>query len=105
MPMRKNAVATVLTCIALMTTTPAMKPDSDAGATFRALADRYFSDVTFRFGPSGATLFGFHQFDTKLEDYSRAGVEAEVAALRDFEKKFDAFPASGLDESTQADLE
>ena len=77
---------------------------SDPGARFRALADHYFSDVVFHFGPTNATQLGFHQYDTKLEDYSRAGVEAEIAALRGYESKFDAFPADGLDQSTQGDL-
>lgn len=88
-----------------MTTTPAINPEAgDAGAKFRALADQYFSDVVFRFGPTGATGVGFHQYDAKLEDYSRAGYEAEAAALHEFEQKFDAFPEAGLDESTQGDL-
>ena len=60
--------------------------------------------MVFHFGPTGATLSGFHQYDTKLEDYSRAGVEAEIVALQGYEGKFDAFPADGLDESTQGDL-
>ncbi len=88
-----------------MTTTPAINPEAgDAGAKFRALADQYFSDVVFRFGPTGATGVGFHQYDAKLEDYSRAGYEAEAAALHEFEQKFDAFPEAGLDENTQGDL-
>ncbi len=82
-----------------------MNPEAgDAGAKFRALADQYFSDAVFRFGPTGATQVGFHQYDAKLEDYSRAGYEAEAAALHEFEQKFDAFPEAGLDESTQGDL-
>jgi uncharacterized protein (DUF885 family) len=100
-----KAVLLLFACIALMTTTPSMKPDSDPNASFRALADHYFSDVMFRFGPSNATLTGFHQYDSKLENYSRSEVEAEAAALKGYEKKFDAFPAAGLDESTQGDLE
>ncbi len=103
--MNRQSAAVLLTCAALMTTTPAMNPEaSDAGAKFRALADQYFSDVVFRFGPTGATGVGFHQYDAKLEDYSRAGYEAEAAALHEFEQKFDAFPEAGLDESTQGDL-
>ena len=47
---------------------------------------------------------GFHQYDAKLEDYSRAGVDAEIAALKEFEWKFDDFSETGLDESTKADL-
>jgi uncharacterized protein (DUF885 family) len=82
-----------------------MNPEAvDAGAKFRALADHYFSDVVFPFGPTGATALGFHQYDAKLEDYSRAGVDAEIAALKEYEWKFDDFPAAGLDESTLGDL-
>jgi uncharacterized protein (DUF885 family) len=103
--MKTKAPIVLLTCVGLMTTTPAMNPQAtDAGAKFRVLADQYFSDVMFRFGPTTATSLGFHQYDAKLEDYSRAGYEADAAALREFEQKFDAFPAAGLDESTQGDL-
>ncbi|MGA9981953.1 MAG: DUF885 domain-containing protein [Acidobacteriaceae bacterium] len=103
--MKKKSAAVLLTCFGLMTTTPAMNPEaSNAGSQFRALADHYFSDVVFHFGPTNATQIGFHQYDTKLEDYSRAGVESEIAALRGYEQKFDSFPAAGLDESTQGDL-
>src|SRR5580698_4164185 len=103
--MKTKSAAVLLTCFGMMTTTPAMNPEAaDPGAKFRALADHYFSDVVFHFGPSNATLLGFHQYDTKLEDYSRVGVEAEIAALRGYDGKFDAFPGDGLDESTQGDL-
>ena len=77
----------------------------DAAAHFRGLADEYFMQVTFKFGPTGGTLVGYHQFDNLLEDYSRAGVDQEVAALHRYRAKFDAVPAAQLDESTRADLE
>jgi len=103
--MMKRFPAVLLTCVGLMTSTPTMNPEAaDAGAKFRTLADRYFSDAVFHFGPTGATALGFHQYDTKLEDYSRAGVDAEIAALKEYEWRFDDFPAAGLDESTLGDL-
>ncbi|GGG99895.1 DUF885 domain-containing protein [Silvibacterium dinghuense] len=71
---------------------------------FRSLASQYFIDVTFHFSPTGGTSAGLHQYDSLLEDYSRAGVDEEVAALHTWEKKFDAVDASKLDESTQGDL-
>ena len=61
-------------------------------------------DVMFRFAPTSATLAGFHEYDPKLENDSRAGVDAEIAALKEFEWKFDDFREAGLDESTKADL-
>ncbi len=75
------------------------------GDQFRQLADAYFSQVVFKFGPTSGTLVGFHQYDSQLEDYSRAGVDREVAALKEFETKFDAVDGSKLDLSTEGDLE
>ena len=101
----KSLPVILLTSASLVTMTKAVSPEAaDPGAQFRALADQYFSDVMFRFGPTNATAVGFHQYDTKLEDSTRAGIDAEVAALREFEWKFDDFPETGLDESTQGDL-
>ena len=47
------------------------------------VVDRFF-DADFRFHPTAATSAGFHEYDSKLEDYSRAGVEAEIASLKSF---------------------
>lgn len=73
--------------------------------TFRQLADEYFSEVTFKYGPTTGTLMGFHQYDSQLEDFSREGIDREIAALKEFEAKFDAVDESKLDLSTQGDLE
>ena len=86
-------------------TAPSLLHAQDAASSFRSLADEYFTQVTFKYGPTGGTLAGLHQYDTVLEDYSRAGTDKEIAALRTYEAKFDAVPASQLDESTRADLE
>jgi uncharacterized protein (DUF885 family) len=56
---------------------PASTPSED----FNRLVDDYF-DAHFQFHPSEATAAGLHQYDTKLEDYSRAAREAESAKLR-----------------------
>jgi len=103
--MKRKFAAVLLTCFGLMTTTPAINPEAaDAGARFRALADHYFSDVVFHFGPTGATQLGFHQYDTKLEDYSRAGVEAEIAALRGYEGNSTHFPRTAWTRAPRATL-
>jgi uncharacterized protein (DUF885 family) len=78
---------------------------ADANADFRALADQYFNQVTFAFNPTQGTQAGFHQYDARLEDYSRAGIDAEIAALHKYEKKLEAFSADQLDQSTRADYE
>ncbi|HEX3437899.1 MAG TPA: DUF885 domain-containing protein, partial [Pseudacidobacterium sp.] len=77
----------------------------DANDNFRNLADRYFDQVTFAYSPTFGTAAGLHQYDAKLEDYSRAAIDSQIMALHDFEKKFEDLPASQLDQSTQADRE
>lgn len=76
-----------------------------ADANFRHLAHDYFTNVTFKFSPTTGTLVGLHQYDSQLEDYSRAGVERNIAALKAYEAKFDAVDGSKLDQSTEGDLE
>jgi uncharacterized protein (DUF885 family) len=78
--------------------------DLSASQSFVSLADRYFDEVYFKYQPTNGTLAGFHQYDTQLEDYTRAGVDSEIAALKVFEQKVAAVPASQLDVTTQGDL-
>jgi len=59
----------------------------------RQQVDRFFDDVYFRFNPTTGTASGFHQYDTKLEDYSKASVDAQVQTLETAEKEFSALPA------------
>jgi uncharacterized protein (DUF885 family) len=91
---------------AMMTTTALKSQTSESSAeSFRTLTDQYFDQVYFRFAPTVGTLAGFHQYDSVLEDYSRTGVDANMAALRAFEAKFTAVDAAQLDEATRADRE
>ena len=76
----------------------------DVTGKFRDLASDYFEQVFFKFSPSLGTLDGLHQYDALLEDYSRAGVEQQIAALKRFEMKFDGISEVALDKSTQGDL-
>ena len=52
--------------------------------------DEYFDQVYFPNGPSNATMTGYHQYDGQLEDYSRKSIDAQIAALRVFEKRIEA---------------
>ncbi len=70
---------------------------------WNALVDEYFEQVYFKFAPTAGTSDGLHQYDSLLEDYSRAGVEQEVAALHAFEKRLVAFDPKELNETEAAD--
>ena len=50
--------------------------------------DRFFDDVYFKFNPTIGTASGFHQYDTQLEDYSKASVDKQIQALQQAEKEF-----------------
>jgi len=55
--------------------------------------DRFFDEVYFKFSPTGGTSAGFHQYDERLEDYSKATVDANIKALHRAEREFAALPA------------
>lgn len=74
-----------------------------AGQTFNALSEQYFQQVFFKFAPTTGTSDGLHQYDTQLEDYSATGVQKQIAALNEWEKKIAAVDPSALDAEPAAD--
>ena len=62
-------------------------------AAAQSLADRYFDEYYFPYNPTTATASGIHKYDDKLEDTSKAGNAARVAALKKFESEFARLPA------------
>ena len=84
----------------------AQRVSADGGVqTFRFVADGFFKDVYFRFSPTNGTAAGLHEYDAKLEDYSAAGIQANIAALHEYEKKVEAIDPSALDAPVAADRE
>jgi uncharacterized protein (DUF885 family) len=81
---------TALAAGLLLSACSGTQPRRDAPADLSALADRYFDEVSFKYSPTDATRLGLHQYDTKLEDYSRARIDAQIAALKDFQGRFEA---------------
>jgi uncharacterized protein (DUF885 family) len=75
----------------------------DGKQAFVSASDAYFDEVYFPYQPTLGTLTGYHQYDAKLEDYSRKHIDAEIAALHGFEKRIDAIAPDSLDQTTHAD--
>ena len=69
------------------------------------LSDSYFDTYYFPTNPTTATADGLHDFDTRLEDYSRAGVDANVKALQHWQTKVAAVDATKLGERVRGDYE
>ena len=79
--------------------------ESSGEIAWNTLVDQYFDQVYFKFSPTSGTSAGLHQYDTQLEDYSRAGVDRNIAALHDFEKRVESFDGKSLSETEAADRE
>ena len=69
----------------------------EANAAFMHLADDYFDQYYFPTNPTAATPTGLHQYDDKLEDYSRAAIDKQIATLKDWKS---ASPRSTRKRST-----
>ena len=52
-----------------------------------AASNEYIDQVYMRYQPTQGTLAGYHQYDPQLEDYSRKNIDAEIVALKVFEKR------------------
>jgi uncharacterized protein (DUF885 family) len=72
-------------------------------ADFDRLVDNYF-DFYFQFHPKDGTAAGIHQYDSKLEDYSRASREGEAANLRTYASEFERIDPAKLSAESAGDL-
>src|ERR1700733_5778650 len=86
----------------LMAVLSGVLPGAVEPRNWDGLVDRFF-DEYFHFNPSAATSAGFHQYDSRLEDYSAAAVQGYVAALHRFKGEVSAFPAAGFSAEQSAD--
>ncbi len=55
---------------------------------FNHAVDDYFANVYFKYAPTAGTLAGLHQYDTQLEDFSRAGVDGQIRDLHVYAERF-----------------
>jgi uncharacterized protein (DUF885 family) len=80
---------------------PSNTPNNDK--VFSSLADQYFDQYYFKFNPSSGTAAGFHQYDTQLEDYSRASLDQQITTLKHFQKMIAKIDPLQLSVATRVD--
>ncbi len=97
------AFALPLLCGSLMVSDAQRVTADGAHQTLEYLSNQYFEQVYFKYSPTAGTSAGLHQYDVQMEDYSAAGVQREVAALKQWEKKISAIDTSALDAEPAAD--
>ena len=93
------------TTVAAQTTPSTPTAQSAADQAFTRLADSYFDTYYFPTNPSTATSQGLHTYDSKLEDYSRAGIDANVKALQQWETRVSAVDPASLGDFVRGDRE
>ena len=99
----KRAIA--LCVLGALSVTASRAYGEDWKQKFAAESDAYFDEFYFPSQPTQGTLAGYHQYDAKLEDPSRKSIDAQIAALHDFEKRISAIPAASLALTTRGDRE
>src|SRR5438270_9797564 len=93
--------------VCLLATATIAKDSKPAGksAAWDKLADNFLSQIYYKFNPPSGTADGLHEYDTKLEGYSKADVDRTIAALKAFKTKVDAVDPKSLDYDRQVDLD
>jgi uncharacterized protein (DUF885 family) len=78
----------------------------DPGGALAKLADRYFDELYFKYYPTAGTAAGFHQYDTRLEDYSRRAIDSQISSLKQFKTEFEnlKMPNGSQEEQSDRDL-
>src|ERR1039458_7170047 len=103
---RMKMLAALALCLAALPAGAALPPASaPADAALMALADDYLDNYYFPANPTAATTAGIHRYDAQLEDFSRAGVQHDVAALQGYLHRFEAVAAAPLSERVRGDRE
>jgi uncharacterized protein (DUF885 family) len=102
LPALRRSLYALLLIASLVHADPA---PADPNAAFMRLADEFFDQYYFPTNPTTATLSGIHNYDGKLEDYSRVAVDHAIERLKAFDRQVSAVDANTLDEQTRGDRE
>lgn len=72
------------------------KGNSGSGdAAFDKLSEEYLKGY-LAWRPQSGTYYGLHEYDGKITDYSKASIDAELARLKEFDKKFSEVDSASL---------
>ena len=101
------AALTLVACVVQGCSRSADSNTQTAGSgdgAFRTLANEIL-EFTYKSDPSNATYLGIHRYDSKIRDYSAAGVKADVEAIKGFQARLTAVDAGTLSDAAQLDLQ
>jgi uncharacterized protein (DUF885 family) len=90
--------------ICLLFVSTSLFAQSSSSASWDNLVDEFFNGY-FGFNPTSGTFVGFHQFDPKLEDYSKAAVAKQIAFSNDWLARLAKFDTKPLNPEERQDYE
>lgn len=76
----------------------------DSDTAFAKLADEYIQGY-LAWRPQAGTALGFHQYDGKVTDFSKASLDRELARLQSFDRRLAELDASHLSQPASYDLQ
>src|SRR6185436_17309613 len=83
--------------------TPPVNSEVDADRDFARLAEQFIAGY-LNWRPQIGTSLGFHEYDGKLTDFSRASLEAELNRLKQFDQALASFNKRSLGAQSSYDL-
>ncbi len=87
--MRKIFIPLAIFLIVFSSTGPLMSSKDGEDSKFQKTLEKYLNEH-WKFYPTAATLAGFHNYDSKLEDFSEKNLEKRVDVLDTYNKEFAA---------------
>lgn len=100
----RRLLVTVFAALALGASSLATAAPAGAEAAYQKVAAEILQDLYAR-NPTYATALGLHEYDGRLEDYSRAAVDDEDRAIAQFKKALEAIDPQGLTQTSRLDRE
>jgi Uncharacterized protein conserved in bacteria len=86
----KQLIALIATGVCMSAGVTAQTVNANWKQQFTKLSNEYFDQVYFPNAPTVGTQVGYHQYDSRLEDFSRKNIDAEIAALKNLERRIAA---------------
>src|SRR4051812_3822835 len=99
--MKRLLLFAMLALASLTPTVTAAADDSDA--EFEKVADEYIKGWLAAH-PLQATSLGFHEYDGRINDFTRLSIDAELSRLKRFDERLKRFDLAKLKEKTAVDL-
>src|SRR6187401_2202688 len=82
---------------------PSYAAESKEDADFQKVTEEYIKGWLTAH-PIAATSLGFHEYDGRINDFTRLSIDAELSRLRRFDERLKKFDLSKLSERVAIDL-